>query len=317
MVTNMDENTFGIIISKMKKYSVQTCLDKRFAELTTFGSGGKIKVTIYPDTVRKLVKVIRLLDRLQVEYYLLGKGSNVLASDDDFDGVVVVTTKLTKISAHGVKIFALAGASTLNLYKELEKRGLTGGEFLSCLPATVGGATVTNAGCFGQEMKDIVRGVTVLHNGKTRRLTAKKCKLSRRNSLFKQNPDYTLLAVRLKFRQSTREEVKQKSQQMRKRKSDTQPLNYRSAGCVLYHDNVSISRLTDRAGLKGYTVGGAQVSTKHAGFILNVDKASSKDIYLVMRHVERTVWERYGIVAKREICLVNFTKDDYDLFAKC
>ena len=305
----MDEQTCRIILSKMKKYSVQTCLNKCFAELTTLGSGGKIKITVYPDTVRKFVKSIRLFNKLKLDYYILGKGSNVLASDDDYDGVVVVTTKMSKMCAHGVKIFALAGASTINLYKELEKRGLTGGEFLSCLPATIGGAIVTNAGCFGQEMKDIVRGVTVLHNGKVRRLTASKCKLSRRNSLFKQNPDYTLLAVRLKFRQSTREEVKQKSQQMRKRKSDTQPLNYRSAGCALYHDNVSISRLTDRAGLKGYTVGGAQVSTKHAGFILNVDKASSKDIYLVMRHVERTIWERYGIQAKREICLVNFNEE--------
>ena len=308
----MDEQTFRTILAKLKKYSIEIYTDKGFAELTTLGSGGKIKVTIYPDTVGKFVKVVRLLTRLQVQYSILGKGSNVLASDDDYDGVVVVTTKLTKISAHGVKIFALAGTSTLNLYQELEKRGLTGGEFLSCLPATIGGATVTNAGCFGQDMKDILQGVTVLHNGRVRRLTAKQCNLTKRNSLFKQNSDYVLLAVKLKFARSTREEVKQKSQQMRRVKAATQPLNYRSAGCMLYHDSVSISRLTDQAGLKGYTVGGAQVSTKHAGFILNVDKACAKDIYLVMQHVERTLWERYGIVAKREICLVNFNEKEIE-----
>ena len=302
----MDEKVFLQVIAKMKKYSVNTHLDRQFSELTTLGSGGKIKITVYPDTVRKLVKTVRLLEKLSVKHYILGKGSNVLASDDVFDGVVVVTTKMSKIRVHGVKIYAFAGASTLKVYKETEKRGLSGGEFLACLPATIGGATVCNAGCFGQDVKGIVDRVTVLHNGKIRRLNAEQCKLTKRNSLFKQEGSYTLLAVKLKFAKSTPELVKQKSQQMRTTKAETQPLNYRSAGCVLYHDSVSISRLTDQAGLKGYGVGGAQVSNKHAGFILNVDKASSKDIYLVMQHVERTIAERFGIQAKREICLVNF-----------
>ena len=313
----MDEKIYQQVLSKMKKYCVETHLDKRFDELTTLGCGGKIKITIYPDTVRKLVKVVRLLEKLDVAHYILGKGSNVLASDSDYDGVVVVTTKMSKLVAHGVKIHALAGASTLSVYKETEKRGLSGGEFLACLPATIGGAVMSNAGCYGQDVKGILQSVTVLHNGRVRKLHAKQCKLSKRNSLFKQDTSYTVLAVKLKFTQSTSDEVREKSQQMRKTKAQTQPLNFRSAGSMLYHDSVSISRLTDQAGLKGFAVGGAEVSTKHAGFILNVDKASSKDIYLVMRHVERTLWERYGITAKREICLVNFTKEDYDIFTKC
>ncbi|MCH5157251.1 MAG: UDP-N-acetylmuramate dehydrogenase [Clostridiales bacterium] len=306
----MNEQTFKTVLAKMKKYMVETHLNKRFDELTTLGAGGKIKVTIYPDTVRKFVKCIRLFTRLKVEHYVLGKGSNVLASDNYYHGVVVVTTKISTICVHGVKICATMGASTLKVYKETEKRGLSGGEFLSCLPASIGGATVTNAGCFGQDMKQILQWVTVLHNGRVRRLSAKQCKLSKRNSLFKQQPDYTILKVRLKLKRSTEQQVKQTSQQMRTTKAQTQPLNFRSAGCMLYHDSVSISRLTDQAGLKGYGIGGARVSDKHAGFILNVDKASSKDIYLVMQHVERTLWERFGVVAKREICLVNFNEQD-------
>ena len=306
----MNEQTLQQLLVQMKKYSVETSVDKRFSELTTLGCGGKIQVTLFPDTVTKLVKTVRLLRRLKVNYYVLGKGSNVLASDDDFDGVVIVTTAMNRIDVHGVKIYALAGASTLNVYKQAEIRGLTGGEFLSCLPATIGGATVCNAGCFGQDVKGILRSVTVLHNGKVKRLSLEQCKLCKRNSIFKQQPQYIVLAVKLKLKQSTPEQVKQRSQQMRKTKADTQPLNYRSAGCVLYHDSVSISRLTDQAGLKGYAVGGAIVSDKHAGFILNVDKASSKDIYLVMQHIERVIWERFGIQAKREICLVNFNTQD-------
>ena len=306
----MDEKTFVLVVSKMKKYSVETHLDKRFSQLTTLGSGGKIKITIYHDTVLKLVKSVRLLDRLQVPHYVLGKGSNVLAADNDYDGVVVVTTKMSHVRIRGTRVHALAGTSTLALYKELEKRGLGGGEFLSCLPATIGGATVSNAGCFGQDVKSILRSVTVLCRGRVRKLSANKCKLSKRNSIFKQNTQYTLLAVQLKLTQSTPDKVRQKSQQMRKTKADTQPLNFRSAGSMLYHDSVSISRLTDQAGLKGYAVGGARVSDKHAGFILNVDKATSKDIYLVMQHVEHTVWEHFGIVAKREICLINFNEEE-------
>lgn len=306
----MDEKTCEQVIAKMKKYAVETRLDKRFSQLTTLGCGGKIKVTIYPDTVSKLVKAIRLLNKLKVDFYVLGKGSNVLASDADYDGVVLVTTKLTGIRAHGVHFCALAGTSTLNIYKQTEQHGLTGGEFLSCLPATIGGAVVGNAGCYGQDVKGILQSVRVLHNGKVKRLTAKQCKLSKRNSLFKQDGGYTVLSVKLKFTKSTTKQVQQTSEQMRAKKAQTQPLNYRSAGSVFYHDSTSISRLTDQAGLKGFAVGGAQVSTKHAGFILNVDKASAKDIYLVILHVERTIFERFGIVAKREIRLVNFNEQD-------
>ena len=314
---NMSEKIYEQVLAKMKKYCVETYLDKTFSELTTLGAGGTIKITVYPDTVRKLVKAVRLLCKLNVKHCILGKGSNVLASDNNFDGVVIVTTKMSKISVHGVKIYALAGTSTLKLYKETEKWGLTGGEFLSCLPATIGGATVTNAGCYNQDVKGILHSVTVLHKGKIRKLSAEQCKLSKRNSIFKQDDSYTVLAVTLKCAHSTPEEVKQRSVQMRRQKAQAQPLNFRSAGCMLYHDSVSISRLTDQAGLKGYTVGGAQVSDKHAGFILNIDKASSKDIYLVMQHVERTIAERFGVQARREVCLINFTQEDYDLFAKC
>ena len=302
----MDNLIFEHILEQMKKYSVQVQTDRLFSQMTTLGCGGRIKLTVFPDTVRKLIKVVRLLDKLGVERYVLGRGSNVLASDDDYDGVVISTTKMSKICVHGVKICALAGVSTIQLYKQTERLGLSGGEFLSCLPASVGGATVCHAGCYGQDIKGILHSVTVLYNGRLRRLSAKQCNLTRRSSLFKQDGGYTVLSVTFKLTRSTTEQVRELSEHMRATKSATQPLNCRSAGCVLYHDQVSISRLTDMAGLKGYTVGGAQVSDKHAGFVLNVDKASAKDIYLVIRHIQRTIWERFGVVAKREVCLVNF-----------
>ena len=304
----MDDKVLAQIVFKLKKYSVETHLDKSFSQLTTLGVGGKIALTAYPDTARKLVKTLRLLSNLGVQTYLLGKGSNVLASDDDFDGVVVVTTKLAGVRLKGRCAYALAGTSTVTLSKLLTEQGLSGGEFLACLPATIGGAVVGNAGCFGQDVKSVLRSVTALKNGKKYNLGAKKCKLGKRDSIFKRE-EYTVIGVKLRFTQSTKEAVAQTVADMREKKALAQPLNYRSAGCVLYHDTVALSRLIDEAGLKGYRVGGAEVSTKHAGFVLNIDKATALDIYLVIQHVEQTIWERYGLRAKREICLINFNTE--------
>ena len=302
----------------MKKYSVESCTDRAFSELTTLGSGGKIKITVYPDSARKLVKIVCLLERLKVAYCLLGKGSNVLASDDDYDGVVVVTTKMKSFRVMGRSVYALAGASTVTIGSELKRRGLTGGEFLACLPATIGGAVVTNAGCYGQDMKCIVTGVKALYCGKIRRISAKKCKFGKRKSIFSLSDGYTILSVKLKLNRSNSEEVARLIKEMRDKKAATQPLNFRSAGSALFHEKVAVSRLLDEAGLKGYTVGGAQVSTKHAGFVINIDKATSKDLYLVIRHMQWTLRQRFGIDAKIEIRLINFsedfTKDSNDVF---
>lgn len=311
----MDKATENLLLSKMKKYLIATCRNVPFTKLTTLGVGGTINVTVYPDTERKLIKTVRLLSKLKVNYYILGKGSNVLASDDYFDGVVVVN-KTDKIRVCRNRVVALSGVSTVTLGKLLADKGLSGGEFFACLPASVGGATVGNAGCFGQDVAGVVSSVKVLHNDRIRVLSRQKCQFSKRNSLFKNNDNYVVLSVKFRFTRSSTQEVKDKISQMRGKKAQTQPLNYRSAGCVLYHDKVAVSRLIDQAGLKGYTVGGAQVSTKHAGFVVNLDKATSWDIYLVIRYVKETLLSFYGVRAKTEVCLVNFTQEQYDILTK-
>lgn len=278
------------------------------------GVGGTIKLVIYPHTLRKTVYTIRLLNKLNVQYTVLGKGSNVLASDEPFDGVVVSTSKLNAFKIRGNVVSAQAGVSTVTLAKALKSEGLTGGEFFACLPATVGGAVVCNAGCFNQDVKSCVVSVTVLHKDKVRTISADKCGFAKRQSIFKNDSGYVVLCARFKFGSSNPSDVAAAIGSMQQRKSSTQPLNMRSAGCVLYHDKVAVSRLIDEAGLKGYSLGGAQISTKHAGFVVNVDKARSKDIYLIIKHVRDTLFARYGIVAQVEVCLINFTKDEQNDF---
>lgn len=300
----------------MKKKSIPTYTNLSFSELTTLGVGGKIKLVISPTSIRKFVYALRCLQKLNARYVVLGKGSNTLASDDDYDGAVVSTLNLKSVKIAGRKVQAQAGVSTITLSKLLQQRGLCGGEFFACLPASVGGATVMNAGCYGQDVKSVVTSVTVYHNGKIRKVSAEKCRFVKRGSLFKNNADYIVLATTFKFDKSNPKQIADKIAEMRQRKASTQPLNFRSAGCALYHDKVAVSRLIDEANLKGYQVGGAQISTKHAGFVVNLDKAESKDIYLVIRHAKQTLKQRYGIVAKVEVCLINFTKDEQDdLFA--
>lgn len=278
------------------------------------GCGGKIKLALFPDTVGKLAFAAKYLSKNGVRFVVLGKGSNVLASDDDYDGAVLSTLKLKGVKLKGNRVTAQAGASTVTLGKLLADNGLTGGEFLSCLPASVGGAVVTNAGCFNQDVKSIVTSVTALYKGKIRKIPSDKCGFAKRRSIFKNNPDYVVLSVSFKFRKADPDSIVRAVADMRRRKAETQPLNYRSAGCALYHDKAVVSRLLDEAGLKGFAIGGAEISAKHAGFVVNVDKATAKDIYLVIRRAQDTLYSKYGVSAKIEICLINFTKDMQDDF---
>lgn len=300
---------FDAFLSKMKKFSV-TCRENiPFARLTTFQSGGTIKLTVYPDTLKKLVVCVRLLRKYRVRYCVLGMGSNTLASDGYYDGVVVVTTGLKGVKLRGNYAEAQCGASAVAFSRRLREHGLSGGEFFACLPASVGGAVVCNAGCFGQSVSDVLKSALVLYKGELHTLKARSCRFGKRTSLFKNNGDYVVLSAKFRFTHSTEEQVSAKIDKMRQKKAQTQPLNKPSAGCALYHDKIPVSKYIDMAGLKGYAVGGAEVSCKHAGFVVNNGNATSAQIIAVIEHVEQTLYERFGITAKREITLINFGEE--------
>lgn len=292
---------------KMKKNSIATDVNCTFSKLTTLGTGGTIFLTVYPESAKQLVFVARYLVRHKIRHCYLGMGSNILASDEPFCGVVVVTTRVKETAIDGNFVTASCGVSTSKLCAELVKHGLTGGEFFGCLPATVGGAVVCNAGCFGQCAADVVESVTVLHKTKVKTLPNSRCNFAKRQSLFKNNDEYVVLLVKMRFAKADPKEVESLLKRMRDAKSAAQPLGVRSAGCVLYNEEVSVSKLIDAAGLKGFRIGGAEVSQKHAGFVINVDKATSSDIYLLINYLKRTLSEKFGVSAQTELCLVNFS----------
>ncbi len=309
--TNMNTKK---IISKMKKLHVPIRTDDTFSRLTTFGVGGTIEVTTFPQSITQLVRVVRYLQKHKVPYYVLGKGSNVLAGDSHFKGVVICTKKLCQVHFDGVSVTAECGTSTAKVARLCVAKGLTGGEFLACLPASVGGVVSCNAGCFGQCVQNVIHSVMVLHKGKIKTLKTSECNFSHRSSIFK-NGNYVILQATFCMQKSSPFAVSSKIQQFKTQKSQTQPLGQKSAGCVLCNSRFATSQLIDKAGLKGYRIGGAEVSKKHAGFVINIDKATAKDIYLLILHVKQVLLQIYNVNCNVELNLVNFTEDNNDLFA--
>ena len=302
------------IVSKMHSLGIATNTNCTFANLTTLGVGGTIALVVYPSQTKQLVSATRYLRRNKIPFYILGKGSNVLASDNHFDGVVVSTKNLNGITYDGNFVTADCGAPTAKIAQLCVAKGLTGGEFLACLPASVGGVVVCNAGCFGQCAKDIVHSVKVLHNGVVKTLSAKQCNFAHRNSIFKHS-NYVVLQVSFCFAKCTPMQVSHKIQWMKAQKAKTQPLGAKTAGCVLYNENVPLSKLIDEAGLKGYQIGQAKVSKKHAGFVINIDKSASKDIYLLISYIQQVLWERYQVTSQVELNLLNFDEATNDIFS--
>ncbi len=296
------------VLSKMKKLSVVCRHDCTFSQLTTLGCGGKIDLTIFPQSKRQLLGAVRYLAKNKIPFCLVGNGSNILAGDGIFHGVAICTKNAKDLSVKGNVITANCGVATAKIAQICKCHGLTNGEFLACLPATIGGAVCCNAGCFGQSAKDIVKSVTVFADGKLKKLTNEQCCFSHRDSIFK-NSRILLLQVELIFDISTPQAVAHKISQFKYQKAKTQPLNVKSAGCALYHPTVAVSKLTDELGLKGYQIGQAKISKKHAGFVVNIDKATSKDIYLLVRYIQKRIWDSYQLRTSLELCLINFSED--------
>lgn len=289
------------IIQWLVRHAIPFSVDQKFCNLTTMRCGGNIALTVTPTRFSDLVLLVGLLRKTGVRYLILGMGSNIVASEKPFDGVVVNLRKFTGLRRHGNTIVALAGTSTVAVYNVARQYNLAGSEFLSCLPATIGGAAVMNAGCFGQTMAEIVDSVLVLKNGKIMTLSNSDCCFKRRHSALN---DCVVLAVKLKF--SFCEGVGERAETMRKLKKERQPLDMPSAGCVLFcADGGCIASMeADKLGFKGMRRGGAEVSNKHAGFVINVDKARGEDIYYLISLMLNTLREKTGCDIRTEVRFV-------------
>ncbi|MBR2974712.1 MAG: UDP-N-acetylmuramate dehydrogenase [Clostridia bacterium] len=288
------------------------CLNKSFAQLTTIGCGGEIAIVAYPTTIRQFRLCLRWAKRLSVPHLVLGRGSNLLASDDKFLGLVICTTRLSKVRRFATTVWCQCGASTARIAKYCAARGLTGAEFWYCLPASVGGAVVMNAGCFGADTSSIVSRVYYLEGTRLCSISGRQCRFGKRTSLFKQS-DKVVVAAKLRLGRGNSKAIRARCKAMMAKKRLTQPLGQKTFGSAFFNDSGTASRLIDQAGLKNFRIGDAKVSNLHAGFVINIDKATSFDIYLLLRHVQSQVYLRFGEILSLEVQTTGFFEETNDL----
>ena len=275
----------------------------RLSELTTFKIGGTCSALITLPDIAACQKIITYLRENQIPFTLIGRGSNLLAADQGYEGVVLRLggTLASEITEQGGAVTCGAGVSLKNLCLFALEHALTGLEFAFGIPGSVGGAVFMNAGAYGGEFSEILESVTALdENGTLLTLSAEDMNLGYRHSVFMDHP-WTILQATVRLTSGEQEAIRAKMQELLGRRKDKQPLEFPSAGSTFKRPLGSYaSKLIDECGLKGYTVGGAQVSEKHAGFVINRGGATFADVMAVCQHVQDVVKAQTGFVLELE-----------------
>ena len=270
---------------------------------TTFRIGGPADYYLCPHSAKEIQKVVEICREEKLPYFILGNGSNLLVSDQGYRGVVIQLWKnVSDIRVEGCLIHAKAGASLAKIAAEALEEGLTGMEFAAGIPGTLGGAVVMNAWAYGGEMKDILKEVLVMdQQGRIFTLEKKDLKLGYRTSAVKEK-GYIVLAAVLELRPGDREEIRKLMEDLKQKRVEKQPLDLPSAGSTFKRpEGYFAGKLIMDAGLRGFSVGGAQVSEKHCGFVVNTGGASASDVLTLIREVQKRVREKFGVELETEV----------------
>ena len=277
--------------------------DVSLKDYCTFHIGGKAKYLYIASLLPALNEVYLFCKIHNIKHKFIGLGANLLFDDKGFDGLIVVN-RCAKIFRRGNLIFAESGAKVSEILSYSYKHNLGGLEPFAGIPATIGGAITNNLGAFGFEIGVFVKYVICLHNGNKRKLTKKECKFAYRDSIFKTG-EYLILSACLSLYLTEKCEIKKKLTSALSQKISTQPLNIPSAGSVFKRGKIVPAKVIDELGLKGEKVGGAMVSNKHAGFIVNTDSATSKDVKKLIKIIQSKVRSAYGCDLELELEIVS------------
>ena len=270
---------------------------------TTFRIGGPCDIFIKPRSIEEIRQIIEVVKENKVPYYVVGNGSNLLVSDDGYRGVIInLFNNFSDITVEGNTITASAGALLGKIGYTALKKSLTGFEFATGIPGTLGGAVVMNAGAYGGEMKDVLSEVTVLtKEGELLTLKTDELELGYRTSIIAKK-DYIVLEGKIQLKPGEPDKIKAVIDDLAFRRRDKQPLEYPSAGSTFKRpkDNFAGKLIMD-AGLRGYTSGGAMVSDKHCGFVINKGDATCEDVIKLTDHVKEEVKNQFGIELELEV----------------
>ena len=270
---------------------------------TTFRIGGPADLFVTPGSIQAVADSIRICKEIQTPYAVIGNGSNLLVSDTGYRGVIIqIGRNLNQVSVNGEEIRAQAGAMLSVIAKTALSESLTGFEFASGSPGTLGGAAVMNAGAYGGEMKDVLTEVTVLtREGEIRTVPAEKLEMGYRTSLAAKNGWIILEAV-LKFQKGDAEAIRGRMEELKMQRVTKQPLDLPSAGSTFKRpEGYFAGKLIMDAGLRGFTVGGAQISEKHCGFVVNKGGATAEDVRNLICAVQKKVQEDAGVKLEPEV----------------
>ncbi len=270
---------------------------------TTFRIGGPAEVFCMPESFNEIRRVLEICKEEKLPYFILGNGSNLLVSDKGYRGVVIqLDRNYGEIRVEDTEIYASAGALLSTIAVTARRASLTGFEFAGGIPGTLGGAVVMNAGAYGGEMKDVLRKVTVMdQNGEIFEIPVEKLEMGYRTSVIK-TAGYIVLGAVLSLKKGDIEEIKALTRKLSEQRTSKQPLEYPSAGSTFKRpEGYFAGKLIMDSGLRGYRVGGAQVSEKHCGFVINTGDATAEDVCSLMKHVTETVYEKFGVTLEPEV----------------
>lgn len=274
---------------------------------STFRIGGEARLAAMPDTTEQIIDAVSAAKEAGLDFTVIGNGSNVLFSDKGFDGLVIFTRNADSVVIKGNRVIADAGAPFTKLAVTVKNAGLTGLEFAYGIPGSVGGAVYMNAGAYNGEASQVVASSMAYDDltGEVRMISREEHNFGYRTSVYSQNRDRLIvLSAEFELKEGDSAAIWETMQDLMRRRREKQPLEYPNAGSVFKRpQGYFVGKLITDAGLKGYTIGGAQVSEKHAGFIVNIGGATAEDVLRLVEHIQKTVQSQFGVMLE---CEINF-----------
>lgn len=277
------------------------------ADQTSFRIGGPAKYFFAAKDKKDLVEAIKKVKKLKIPFFILGGGNNVLALDKGYNGLVIKISN-SKFLISNYNIYAGAGVALAKLVALAADQSLTGLEWAVGIPGTMGGAVYGNAQAFGSKMSDLIKSVEVfdVKNFKIKTFKKRGCRFSEKESIFKKKKNLIILSVILRLKRGNKKKIEKKIREHILARKKNQPLQFPSAGSIFVNQpgKPASSYLIDKAGLKGKKIGGAQISEKHAGFIINKGGAEAKDVLALIKTIKREVKKKFKVSLKEEIQII-------------
>lgn len=274
---------------------------------TTMKVGGLCDCMVEPSSIEEIQKVLEYVKENNIKYYIIGNGSNLLVKDEGVHALIIkIANKFSGFEVNGEYIKAYSGCSVPKLSQIAKENSLSGLEFACGIPGSVGGGIRMNAGAYGSEMVNVVEKVGFLdENGNLKEIDGKDAHFTYRHSMFVDNPQYVVVYAIYKLVKGNKEEISKIMEENMNSRKQKQPIEYPNFGSVFKRpEGYFVGKLVDECGLKGYKIGGAQVSTKHSGFMINIGDATCKDVLDLIEYVKEKVYEKFNVKLQEEVVIL-------------